>query len=140
MLHQVIFHPSLKKQSYHTQKVKPDEKGRNWLILSYNARERPNSWECYREDFIRLLPTEYFTASTLSRQSTSCQIWDFLPSCWGCLLTLRLEIRVPNDKFSFFCGETSCEVLLAQFWMILSPNKHDTKCFSSLAQAIVTDD
>ena len=32
--------------------------------------------------------------------STSCQIWDFLPSSWGCLLTLWLEICVPNYKFA----------------------------------------
>ena len=36
-------------------------------------------------------------------QSTSWQIWDFLPSCWGCLLTLWLQICTPNDKF-VFCG------------------------------------
>ena len=35
-------------------------------------------------------------------QSTSCQIWDFLSSCWGCLLILCLEIYVPNDKFVFW--------------------------------------
>ena len=32
---------------------------------------------------------------------TSSQIWDFLPSCWGCLQTLWLKICVPNDKFGF---------------------------------------
>ena len=34
-------------------------------------------------------------------QSTPYQIWDFLLSCWGCLLTLWLEICVPNNKFGF---------------------------------------
>ena len=34
-------------------------------------------------------------------QSTSCLIWDFLPFCWSCLLTLWLKICVPNDKFGF---------------------------------------
>ena len=33
--------------------------------------------------------------------STFCQIWDFLPSCWSCQLTLWLEICVPIDKFGF---------------------------------------
>ena len=34
-------------------------------------------------------------------QSTSCQIWDFLPSCWDYLLTRWLEICVSNGKFGF---------------------------------------
>ena len=34
-------------------------------------------------------------------QSTSCLIWDFLTSSWGCLLTLCLEICVPDDKVDF---------------------------------------
>ena len=34
-------------------------------------------------------------------KTSSCQIWDFLPSCWGYLLTLWLEIYVPNDKLGF---------------------------------------
>ena len=33
--------------------------------------------------------------------SVSCQIWDFLPSCWGCLLAERHKICVPDDKFGF---------------------------------------
>ena len=49
-------------------------------------------------------------------QSTSFQIWNFLPSCWGCLLTLWLEICVPNDKFGFSGDncKTCCEISLAQ--------------------------
>ena len=32
----------------------------------------------------------------------SCsQTWDFLLSCWGCFLTLWLEIDLANDKFDF---------------------------------------
>ena len=56
----------LKKQSYHFRKVKPDDKGRNWLTLSYCAGERTNSWGPLRRDFIGLLPTESLTASILS--------------------------------------------------------------------------
>ena len=62
-----------------------------------------------------------------SLQSTSYQIRDFLPSSWGYLLTLWLEICVPNDKLGFSgdnCKSlTFCEILLAQIWKILSPNK-----------------
>ena len=65
ILHQVIFHLSFKKQSYHFRKVQPDDKGRNWLILSYSACERPSSWERLRRDFFGLLPTESLIASTL---------------------------------------------------------------------------
>ena len=39
---------SLKKQSYYFRNVKPDVKGRNWLTLSYSARERPSSRELLR--------------------------------------------------------------------------------------------
>ena len=58
-------------------------------------------------------------------QSTCYQIWDFLPSCWGCLLTLWLKICVPNDRFGF--SGDDCLVKLPakfylQFWMVLSPN------------------
>ena len=57
-------------------------------------------------------------------QSTSCQIWDFLASCWDCFLSLWLEICVPNDKFDF-SGDNcksynSHEIFLAQFWKIVS--------------------
>ena len=64
--HQVIFHLSLKNPSHLFRKVKPDDKGRNWLTLFYSARERPSSWQHLRRDFFGLLPTESLTASTLS--------------------------------------------------------------------------
>ena len=53
LLHQVIFYLSLKKQSSHFRKFKPDDKVRDWLTLSYSARERPSSWERFRMDFFR---------------------------------------------------------------------------------------
>ena len=34
-------------------------------------------------------------------RSTSCQTWDFLLSCKRCLLTMWLEICVPNDNLVF---------------------------------------
>ena len=43
ILHQVIFHLNFKKQPYHFRKVKPDDRGRNWLTLSYGECERPSS-------------------------------------------------------------------------------------------------
>ena len=60
----------------------------------------PSSWERLRRDFFGHLPTEYLTTSTYLTTS-SCQIWDFLLSCWGCLRILRLEICLLNDKFVF---------------------------------------
>ena len=69
ILHQVIFHLSVKMQSYHFRKVKPDDKSRNWLTLSYRAYERPSSWERLRRDFFGLLPTESLTASSFSATS-----------------------------------------------------------------------
>ena len=36
--------------------------------------------------------------------STFFLIRDFLPFCWGCLLTLWLEMCVPNEKFGFSRG------------------------------------
>ena len=65
-LHQVIFYLSLKRQLYHFRKLKPDDKGRNWLALSYSARERPSSRECRRRDFFGIIPTDTLTISTLS--------------------------------------------------------------------------
>ena len=66
-------------------------------------------------------------------QSTSSQIWDSLPSCWGCFLTLWVEICVPYVKFVFsgdnWQSQTSWEILLAQFLMISFP-----------VQGIVIDD
>ena len=99
----VIFHLSLKNQSCHFRKVKPDDKGRNWLTLSYSARERRSSWEHLRRDFFGLLPTEFLTASTLSEHLAVSFQPDlgFLPFYWGCLLTLWLEICVFNNKFGF---------------------------------------
>ena len=66
ILHQVIFYLSLKKQSYHFRKVKSDETSRNRLTLSNSTLERPSLWERPQRDFFGLLPTESFTASTLS--------------------------------------------------------------------------
>ena len=68
-------------------------------------------------------------------QSTSCQILDFLPSCWGCLLTPRLEICVSHDKFGFLGIIDKLNFLQnlpTQFWMILSPNKQWHKIFFPL--------
>ena len=81
-MHQVIFHLSLKKQSYTIGKVKSDYKGRNWLTLSYIARERRNSWESLRKDFF---PTESLPKSILSGHLAINFLSDlgFLPSCWG---------------------------------------------------------
>ena len=93
IIHIAFSHLNLKKQSYLFRKGKPDDKGRNWLTLSYSACERQCSWEHLWRNFFRVLPTQSLT--------TSCQIWDFLPPCWGCLLTLWLEICAPNDKFGF---------------------------------------
>ena len=61
-------------------------------------------------------------------------------SCWGCLLIQWLEICVPDDKFGFSgdsCWRwTSCKILFAPFWMILSPNKSWRKiCFPLLSKA-----
>lgn len=59
-------------------------------------------------------------------QSASCQNWVFLPSCLDCLLILWLEICVANAKFVFSgdsCWSWTCDILLAPFWMISSPNK-----------------
>ena len=74
-----------------------------------------------------------------SLQSTSCPIWDFLPSFWGCLRSLWFEICVPNDKFGFsriivklpvkFCSR-SFEWLCLQI-------RSDTKYFSSLIQGLM---
>ena len=61
-------------------------------------------------------------------QLTSCQIWDFLASCWGYLLPLWLEICVQNNKSSL-SGVNHSVKLPAQFWMILSPNKWRCKIF-----------
>ena len=66
LLHQVIFHLKFKKLSYHFRKVKPDDKARNWLTLSYCACQRPSSWERLWRDFFGLLPTESHIAFTLS--------------------------------------------------------------------------
>ena len=88
ILRQVIFHLSLKKQSHQFREVKQDDKGGNWLTLAKIARE--GSWEHFREDFSdsfwQNLSLHPYCQVTL--QSTSCQVWDFLPSCWGSLLIL----------------------------------------------------
>ena len=105
-------------------------------ILCNDAYKRPNSWERFRRDFFGFCPTESITASTLSGhlaiKSTSCQILDFLPSCWFCLLTLWPEIWVPNDKFAFlqliFKLKLSGKFCLHRFeWFCLLIN--DTKYF-----------
>ena len=63
--HIVIFHQSLKKQSYHFRKLKPDDKGRNRLTLPNCTRERQISSESFEREFFRLIPTESLTAFTL---------------------------------------------------------------------------
>ena len=139
ILNQVIFHLSLKKQTHHFRKVKPDDKGRNWLILSNSARERPSSW-----DFFGLLPTESLTASTLwghlavnflSDLGFSASLSSFFfywPHGWKFVYPMinlaLLGIILKVMKF-----------LLAQCWMILSPNKW-RNLFSSLFQGIVIED
>ena len=85
-MHKVIFHLSLKKQSYHSRKVELEDKGRNWLTLSYSARERPSSQEHLPRDFLGLLLTEFLTASTLSGHF----VINFLPDMWFSAFFLRL--------------------------------------------------
>ena len=70
---------------------------------------------------------------------TSCNqlvIWDFLPACWGCLLTPFTEICVPNDKLDF-SGDNYQIKLPAKFclhsfeWFCLQISSN-TKYFSFL--------
>ena len=64
-------------------------------------------------------------------QSTSCQIWDFLPSSGGCLQTLWLKICVANDKFGF-----PAKVFLQGFeWFCLEIN-NDEKYFPLLSKPL----
>ena len=61
-------------------------------------------------------------------QSTSYQIWDFLPSCRGCLQTLWLEIYVSINKFGccFFLIKQNLIrkrirlLVLKQMWQVSS--------------------
>ena len=62
-MHQVIFYLSLKKQSYYFRKVKQDDKGRNWLTLSYSVRERPSSLKYLRRYFF-LTPSDRISHCT----------------------------------------------------------------------------
>ena len=128
-MHQLIFHLSLKMQSSHFRKIKPDDKGRNWLTLYYTAREKPSSWEHLRRDFFGLLPTESLTASTLSEHLAV----NFLPDLrLFCLLfdfvycTRGLKFVYPTINLAFlgiivklnFLRKFTCT-----FWTILFPNK-----------------
>ena len=117
-MHQIIFHLSFKKQSYHFRKVKPDNKGRNWLTLSYGAQEWPSSWECLHRDIFRLLPTESLTASTLSRHLARSGIFCLLVEvvCWPCGLKFFYF-----HSFEWFCLQISS----------------DTNIFSSLVQGFI---
>ena len=56
----------------------------------------------FSDSFRQNLSTHPYSQDIL--QSTSCQVWDFLPSCWGFLPALELEICIPNDKFDFSEG------------------------------------
>ena len=67
-------------------------------ILCDDACERRSSWEFLQRSLFELSLHPHCKNILLS---TSCQIWDFLPFCWGCLLTLWLEICAPNEKFGF---------------------------------------
>ena len=99
-------------------------------------------------------------------QSTSCQIWDFLPSCWGCLLTLWLEIPARSGIFCLLveviywpCGlkfvypminlaflgiiikvKFSTKFCLHSFKRFCLPISCDAKFFSSLVKGIVIED
>ena len=90
ILYQVIFHLNLKKQSYHFRKVKPDNKSRKKLIdfiqqCTWKTKFLGTSSEgLFLDSFQQNVLLHPHCQDIL--QSTSYQIWDFLPSCWGCLL------------------------------------------------------
>ena len=139
----MIFHIRLKIQSYLFRKLKPDDKGNNWLTLFNSARVRASSLEYLRGYFL-----DTFRQNLLSHphgqnilQSISSQIWDFLFSRWCCLLTRWLEICELNDKFGF-SGDNCKSKLPAKFcshsfeWFCLQIRR-DTKYFSSLVQGIL---
>ena len=100
---------------------------RNRLTFSYSAHGG-----IFLDSFWQNLPLHSHCQDNL--QSTSCQIWSFLPPCWDCLLTLWLEICAPNNKFGF--SGDKCQVKLPiKFclhgfeWFCLQMNS-DTKYFS----------
>ena len=73
--------------------------------------------------------------------STFCQIWDFLPSCWGCLLTCGLKFVYPLIKLTFLAiivkVKLPAKLCLHSFeWFCLEMNK--AKYFFSLVQGIVS--
>ena len=70
-------------------------------ILCNDAHERQSSWEHLQRDFFWFLPIESLTVSTFSVHLAVNFQPDLRFSCWGCLLTLWLEICVPNYTFGF---------------------------------------
>ena len=101
-----------KKQSYHFRKVKPDDKGGNRLTLSYNAREKPSSWERLRKDFFGLFPKESLTVSTLSEHLAV----NFLPDLGFSAFLLRLFIDSVVLKFVYL------KINLAFLWITVKSN------------------
>ena len=69
----------------------------DWLYPTVHAKDQ------VLEDFLdsfrpNLLPHSHCQDIL---PSTSCQMWDFVPSCCGGLLTLWLETWILNDEFGF---------------------------------------
>ena len=73
-------------QIYQFRKSIGDEKGGNWLTLSYSDREKPRSWERLQRDFFEHLPTEALSTSTLSGHP----VVNFLPDHGFFAFLLRL--------------------------------------------------
>ena len=100
-MHQAIFHLSLTKLSYLFRKVKPDV--RNWLTLSYSARQRPYSQERFRSNCFELLPTKSLTASSVrascSQPNSTSGIFYLLVEVvyWLC----GLKFVYPTINFAF---------------------------------------
>ena len=134
---------SLKKQSYDFRKVKPDDKSRNWLTLSYSARERPserpNSWEHLQRDFFGFLPTESLSSFTLWGRLSHLPAWSGIFHLLAEVVWwLRLDIFVPIDKFGFFGLFVRVKHPAIFFWFNFEWFRHqkrsDAKYFSSLVQ------
>ena len=118
---------------------------RNWvhkMTLSNSESERESSWE---EELFSDSCGQNLSLHPRCQDivlSTSWQMWDFLPSCCGCLLTLWLEICPPNDNFVFsgVIVKLPAKFCLYNFeWFHLQISS-EAKFVSSLIQGIVIKD
>ena len=102
-MYQVIFHLSLKK-SNHISSERSNQMTRaeiDWLYPTVHVKDQVLGnviGGTFSDSQQNLSPHPHYQDIL---QSTFNQIWDFLPSCWGCLLTLWLKTCVPNNNFGF---------------------------------------